>query len=395
MPPALALLPALAAFGGAELLPALAGPTLLGLGTETLGGLAGGALAGGLLDKKNPALGALEGGVGGALGGPGLAEGFGSLTGLGVGAGDAASAGLSLGKAGATGATSALSPVGGAAATTAAPSGTAPGADLALKGSQPLDALGAPDAAFGSTPGTSLTGGVPPSSSASIGAGAGRALAGGASGGGTGASSVLDGGAGISPDAFGDAKSLGGGTSAFGTAIEDPTLANLLKAGSANSNLILPAVGMGLTALHGNQALPGEKALEATAKQEAAQGSQLQSYLQSGTLPPGIDAGLRSASEAAKASLRSMFAQRGMSGSSSEVEALASVDQTTQAQGAQIALNLLDRGLADSQMSTGIYRILMEKAMQDDAQLGAAFGNFGAALAGGTPRPAAAAAGTA
>lgn len=408
MPPALALLPALAAFGGSELLPALLGPELLGIGTETLGGLAGGALAGGLTDKKDPLKGALLGGVTGAVGGPGLAEGANGLLGIGEGLGQAAGGGVlgtgttlgsgagaglgdaagglssSVGKLGSglAAATSGLGATPGGAAATAAPAsvagapGSVPGVSDAFTGSGVGGSGVSPNdpaaSLFNSTPGTSLTGGIPPSSSSSLGSGAGSSFGGG--GGAAAAAPAADAAAGSTP-------------SAFGTAIEDPTLANILSAGKANSNLILPTVGLGLSALNANRPLPGEAALSKEASTLGKQGTQLQSYLTSGQLPPGVQTGLHAATEAAKATLRTQFARMNMGGSSSEAEALASIDMTAQAQGAQIAMNLLDRGVQESGLSAQLYQVILQNALQQDQQLGSAVGNFASALAGGTGQP--------
>lgn len=149
------------------------------------------------------------------------------------------------------------------------------------------------------------------------------------------------------------------------------------------------AVGIGLDALKGNQALPGQKNLQADAARLSGQGADLQSYFRSGTLPPGLAAGLKQATEAAKASIRSMYASSGESGSSAEQQDLAAVDERASAQGAQTALNLLQQGVSETGMADQLYLELMGQALQQDQQLGSAIASFSAGLVPAAPPKAA------
>jgi hypothetical protein len=144
---------------------------------------------------------------------------------------------------------------------------------------------------------------------------------------------------------------------------------------------------IGLDAIKGNQALPGQKALEASAAQMAGQGAQLESYLRSGTLPPGLDAGLKEATAAAEASIRSTYAAAGDSGSSAEMQDIAAVRERAQAQGAQMAISLLQQGVSETNMADQLYMQLMGEALQQDQALGTSIANFAASLVpgGGTP----------
>lgn len=144
-------------------------------------------------------------------------------------------------------------------------------------------------------------------------------------------------------------------------------------------------IGLGLDALKGQQPLPGEKALSNIAGQEAAQGNQLQSYLDSGALPPGLQQSINQATEAAKATIRSQYASRGMSGSSAEQQDLAAVDSRSQAQGAQMAMQLLQTGINETGMASQLYQAILNESMQKDKDLGSAISSFASAAAGGSP----------
>lgn len=158
-----------------------------------------------------------------------------------------------------------------------------------------------------------------------------------------------------------------------------------------------PAVsllGLGYDYLKSKQPLPGQPQISSAAAglgSEAAglttQGQQLASYLQSGTLPPGVQNSLNTAGDQAKESVRSMYASRGMAGSSAEAEDLASVDQTVATQGTQIATNLLQTGINEQEggvnatgLSAQLYQQILNTALQRDTALGSAIGNFAQSL---------------
>jgi hypothetical protein len=148
-------------------------------------------------------------------------------------------------------------------------------------------------------------------------------------------------------------------------------------------SVIGPGVsGAGLVAnlIKGNQPMPGENALKTQAAQLASQGQTLQSYLTNGTLPPGVATSLHSAGEAAKASIRSQYAARGMTGSDAEARDLANVDTSIVTQGASIASNLLQQGVQESGLSAKLYQTIMDAATQQDAQLGQAISGFAQSL---------------
>lgn len=154
-----------------------------------------------------------------------------------------------------------------------------------------------------------------------------------------------------------------------------------------NKNLLLPAGVLGYAAL--NQGPSAEqKALLKQAQSLGAQGQQLAGYLQSGTLPPGAQSGLDQAAASAKAAIRSQYSRMGLSGSTMERQALASVDERVKAQGFAYASQLLNAGIAESGISGQLYNYLISAGQKDDAALGAAIANFAGAAAGGAPKTA-------
>jgi hypothetical protein len=159
---------------------------------------------------------------------------------------------------------------------------------------------------------------------------------------------------------------------------------------------VLSAGGMLMNFMNRNKKLPGEAelnraagSLTATAQGQAALGAQLESFLNSGQLPPGISAGLRTATEAAKAHIRSGYASRGMSGSSAEAQDVQAAEDRALAAGQEVALNLLQQGATivgqsvnTEGLAAQLYQTILANALQKDNALGAAIGNFSSALAG-------------
>jgi hypothetical protein len=143
----------------------------------------------------------------------------------------------------------------------------------------------------------------------------------------------------------------------------------------------LAATPLALDLLRGNQQYKGENQLEQSAAQLSAQGSQLQNYLQTGTLPPGAQASINQAVAASQAAIRSQYASLGLSDSSAEAQDLA----YAQTQGATQALNyaqsLLGTGISETNMSNALYQAIMNQSLQEDGQLSSAIGTFAAAAA--------------
>jgi hypothetical protein len=192
------------------------------------------------------------------------------------------------------------------------------------------------------------------------------------------------------------AASGSGGASGGGGVISSGLNKLLAPTGLTTSDVgpIASLGGLGLNLLRGNQPLPGEGQIKSGAAgigSEAAslvaQGGNLQNYLNTGTLPPGVQGGINQASDAAKATIRSQYASRGESGSSAEAQDVAHIDQTAATQGADIAMKLLQTGVGEvtqgisaQGLSSQLYQYLMEQALSRDQQLGTSIGNFASSL---------------
>lgn len=352
--------------GKGALFGAFTGGAVGGLGGE-LGSLGLGTVGGD----------ALAGGIGGELGG--LATGQKGLAPALEGAAGGAISGVlsgaptTAGTAGATG--------GGAtsAAASAAPAGLGGAApDLGI---QPLTT---PD--FSSLPGsfTTNTGALP--GSVGAGAAAGGELATPGLG-----STALAGGAGTFNGPIGadglpaNAGAYGastGGSFGAGSVGTVPS-AGAASAGGGGLSLgkLLPLGILGADALLGNKKPAFEGQLQGIANQDAARGAQLQNYLNTGTLPPGIQGSLNAAQNDAAASIRSEYAARGGSGSSAEAQDVSNLAERTQAQGQQMAMQLFNSGVSETQAADQIYGQLMQVQLQQDNNLSSAVGKFASSLA--------------
>lgn len=406
-----------AAIGG--LGPAIGGGLGIGaIGGDILAGAGAGALGGAIIPGAgSPLSGALTGGASGAV--AGITSGLTSGTTGGTGGGATPTSGTGAG-------------AGAAASAAPASIGGAPSAGAALSqdASAALgSAAGGGGAAGGGLPGTPGIGGPPggggsdmfalsgPSDAVSAGADNTVSI----SGLGT-ANPVTTPGSAVAPTPVSNPE-LGGATgfspggatetvspgssvgnlynSIFGNqldpvsaaaAINPAAPASAIGGSSAPSGIggllksyggpLIAAGGLGLDLLRGNTPVAGESQLNTEAGQLATQGQQLQGYLQSGTLPPGVQQSITSASDSAKAAIRSQYAAMGGGNTSAMEQDLARVDQTAATQGAQIATQLLSQGVSETGLSEQIYSSLMNQATQQNAQLGSAIGSLATSLAG-------------
>ena len=200
-------------------------------------------------------------------------------------------------------------------------------------------------------------------------------LGGGSSLTGGGSSALGGGGAAATPAATGAASS---GNGAFGGISGGSVLGGLKTA----APLLASGIGLLSSVKEGNKQPANYGTLESQAGQLQSQGNQLQGYLTSGTLPPGVQAGLNSARASAEATIKSQYASRGMSGSSAEAQDIANLNATVVAQGAQIATGLLQQGVSESEFASNIYSQLMQTSIQQDKDLSASIANFAGALGG-------------
>lgn len=396
------------------------------LGSAALGGEIGAGIGGleGLAEHKNPLTGALKGGIGGALTGGAIGFGpeLGGSLGIGIDAGDvlAGAGGGALG-AGITGgnpitgalegglaggvssqfgsqtpgSTAAPSTGGGpglSAGGIAAPAGAdlpVPASDLNLSGGTNVSS-GLPGSTDLSNIGNNLgasSSGNPLETGGNLNLGNSTDSAGGVSSGG-GAASGNAGTASIVPGATGTGTNLGDVASQVnpGGSSSGSLFSKVLGPNASPLGVGLSGAGLAANVIQGQQAVKGEKQLEQEAGRADAQGQQLESYLQNGTLPPGLQAGVTQASNAAKATIRSRYASMGMSGSSAEQQELAQVDSNAQAQGAQMAMQLLQTGIAESGTASQLYEAIMNSTLAEEKGLGSSIANFASAAAGASPQ---------
>jgi hypothetical protein len=146
-----------------------------------------------------------------------------------------------------------------------------------------------------------------------------------------------------------------------------------------NASWLLPGALLGFEALRGNQTPKGLNPLTSEANQLNNQSQQLESYLTTGTLPPGVQTALNQAAHSAKATIRSQYAARGMSGSSAEAADLANVDNTVVSQGANIATQLLNIGVSEAGLSSQIYGQILNTNLSQDNQLSGALSSLASA----------------
>jgi hypothetical protein len=330
----------------------------IGVGPETAGSIAGIA---------TPALeGAALGAIGGAIGGD---PGMGAL------AGGAAGGALGLGNQ-YFGSASTAAP-----GTASVGSGSAGSTGVAAPASVPFGSGDVTDSTSYSTSvssGSGYDGGAILPGGSTSGArfdGGSTAPTGGTAGGAVGGS-----GASVTPVA--PAAAAGGNS--FIDAFKDPSLANITKAIGGNLGPLVSGGSFLASAMKGNTEYPGMGQIRSNAELLGKQGAELSSYLTSGTLPPAVQTSLNRAAEASKATIRSQYASRGMTGSDAEQRDLANVDSQMVSQGADVAMKLLSQGVQQTGMSSQLYNTIMQQAMQEDQALGDALTAFTRSMA---PQP--------
>jgi hypothetical protein len=152
-----------------------------------------------------------------------------------------------------------------------------------------------------------------------------------------------------------------------------------------NSNPVAPLVAGGglLASMFANQSIPGMGSLGNIAANAQIQGNQLESYLQSGKLPPGAEQSVTQAVQSAKTAIQGKYAALGLSGSTMETQDLNNVDQQAASMKFQIANQLLGSGIEESKLASTIYDILTKTNISQNQITGNAIGNLASALNGG------------
>lgn len=200
----------------------------------------------------------------------------------------------------------------------------------------------------------------------------------------------VDAGAGVAGQGEGLAG-LGGGATEGGA--QGGTVFDKLI-GAVGKQNPLTTLGQGISGgalaynlINGQKTPANEKVLQGTAGALNAQGQQLASYLQSGTLPTGLQQQVQQANAAAKARVIANHAHNGMGTDPSQNSALAqelnSIDQQSAIQIAQIGQQLLTTGIQETGLANQLYLQLIGLDQKQTALTGQAIANFAAALSGG------------
>jgi hypothetical protein len=145
----------------------------------------------------------------------------------------------------------------------------------------------------------------------------------------------------------------------------------------------IAAGGLGYNILR-SQTTPNQAALSAEAAALGKQGSILSSYLQKGTLPPGLQASVDQAVASAKARAISNAAAQGLPTDPARNTALAAtlagIEQNAVISAAQIGQQLLQSGIQESGLSAQIYQQLANLDMTQTQNIGKAIASMAAAL---------------
>lgn len=178
-------------------------------------------------------------------------------------------------------------------------------------------------------------------------------------------------------------ESGAGPTTSVGKFIDSPSLKGGLDVLGDNATTALGVAGLGLDFLMGQKQPAGEAQISQAAQTAQQQAGQLEGYLATGQLPPGIQSSINAAIANSEATIRSQYASRGMTGSSAEAQDLANAQTSGAGQAAQIAEQLYSQGVQESQISSQLYGEIMNQSVAEDKDLSDAIGNFSSSLAGG------------
>ncbi len=212
---------------------------------------------------------------------------------------------------------------------------------------------------------------------------------------------------GLAGDYSGATGAAEGSAMMGGDAASGPGLWDKLVTGATNQVMKNPlgigmaGLGLAKSVLGGKQDSAELAALRGQAGQLGgqaaalnAQGQQLAAYLQSGTLPPGLQASVTAAADAYKARIIQNHAKNGMptdpTQNSALAQELAQADLNAVMMTAQLGQKLLESGtqflnlgMQTSGLSDKIYESLVRLDREQSANTGRAIANFASALSGG------------
>lgn len=146
-----------------------------------------------------------------------------------------------------------------------------------------------------------------------------------------------------------------------------------------NYKWMLPALGIGYSALRPKAELPGAAQQEAYAQRMGQIGQQMTEPLLTGQLPAGYQSALDRMQKSAEAQVKSRYAQMGLSGSSMERQELAAIPQQLETQKLQIAQSLAAQGMQSMGLSSAAYNQIAQATLAQDKELANALAAFGAA----------------
>lgn len=146
-----------------------------------------------------------------------------------------------------------------------------------------------------------------------------------------------------------------------------------------NYKWMLPALGIGYSALRSDRAAPGEGQMQAYAQRMGQLGSQLTDPLMTGQLPPGYQSAFDRMRQSAEAAIKSKYAKMGISGSSMERSELAAVPQQIETQKLQLAQSLATQGMQAMGLGSAAYNQIAQNTIAQDKELANALALFGAA----------------
>ena len=200
--------------------------------------------------------------------------------------------------------------------------------------------------------------------------------------------SVADIGVGVPGATSAPAAAAGGGGGGWFSSLNS-TLGPIVNSPVAKTLGLLGSVaGVGSSLLKANEAnpIPGESNISNLAGSLAAQGTTLSNYLNTGTLPTGVQAGLNQATQSAIAATKGQYASMGLSGSTMEQQAINEIQQNAITQTGSIEQGLLSTGANLSGMAGQLYNSLVSTNTALNTQTMQALGNLASALGSSTGR---------
>lgn len=163
--------------------------------------------------------------------------------------------------------------------------------------------------------------------------------------------------------------SLAGGTGGGASSAASSAGSGVKDFLKSNANLLLPAAAIGSSAVTGNQTPKGLNQLISQAGQTNQIGGQLAGTLESGKLPAGAESMVQQAIGDGEASIKSKYAQMGMSGSTMESQEIQALHERAQGTRFQMASDLTSTGLTALNNSSAIYDKIMQNQLQQDQGL--------------------------